>query len=176
MATVTGYTAAKMKAMEDASIVSGTISGGHLVLTKHDTSTIDAGNVVGPTGAQGPAGITNCPMVHTWSLSGTIFVPSGAFGFIPPMAISVPSGTGRGVKLRAVRYGIRAGTSVTFSFQRNGANVTGLAGLTAAITRVTTTLGTSLALTDLDELAPVVTAVSGNPDGLFVSVFLDVTS
>lgn len=54
MATVTGFTAARMLAMEAATIVNGAVNGsGHLILTKHDASTVDAGAVIGPTGAPG---------------------------------------------------------------------------------------------------------------------------
>lgn len=54
MATVTGFTAARMLAIEAASVVGGVINGsGHLILTKHDASTIDTGSVIGPTGAPG---------------------------------------------------------------------------------------------------------------------------
>lgn len=46
MATVTGYTAEHMQEIEDATIVSAAIDGsGHLILTKHDGSTVDAGAV-----------------------------------------------------------------------------------------------------------------------------------
>lgn len=56
MATVTGLTAARMLAIEAASVVGGTVDGsGHLILTKHDGSTIDAGSVIGPTGPSGGA-------------------------------------------------------------------------------------------------------------------------
>lgn len=48
MATVTGLTATRMEAIEASSVVSGIINGsGHLILTKHDGSTIDAGAVLG---------------------------------------------------------------------------------------------------------------------------------
>lgn len=52
MATVTGLTATRMLAIEAASVVSGAVDGTthHLILTKHDASTIDAGNVQGPVG------------------------------------------------------------------------------------------------------------------------------
>lgn len=57
MATVTGYTSAREQAIEDGTVVSGTVNGsGHLILTKHDTSTVDAGYVVGPQGATGATG------------------------------------------------------------------------------------------------------------------------
>lgn len=48
MATVTGLTADRMLAIEAGSVVSGAIDGsGHLILTKHDTSTVDAGAIRG---------------------------------------------------------------------------------------------------------------------------------
>jgi hypothetical protein len=45
MATVTGLTAARMIEIEDASIVSGTIINGHLILTTYGGATVDAGYV-----------------------------------------------------------------------------------------------------------------------------------
>ena len=48
MATVTGLTADRMIAIEGASVVGGAVDGsGHLILTKFDTTTIDAGFVLG---------------------------------------------------------------------------------------------------------------------------------
>lgn len=48
MATVTGLTATRMLAIEAASVVSGTVNGsGHLILTTHDGTSIDAGYVWG---------------------------------------------------------------------------------------------------------------------------------
>src|SRR6476646_4386940 len=62
MATVTGLTAERMQAIEAASVVDGDIVGNDLILTKHDGSTINAGNVRGPTGPVGPAG-SNLPVI-----------------------------------------------------------------------------------------------------------------
>lgn len=60
MATVDGLTKARMLAIEAASVVSGIVNGaGHLILAKHDLSTIDAGSVIGPQGIQGPPGPTS---------------------------------------------------------------------------------------------------------------------
>ena len=57
MATVTVFTASRMEAIEAASIVSGTVNGnGDLILTRHDNTTVNAGNVIGPEGPQGPVG------------------------------------------------------------------------------------------------------------------------
>ena len=58
MATVTGLTAARMEAIEAASVVDGDVVGDNLILTKHDASTINAGNVRGPTGSTGATGPT----------------------------------------------------------------------------------------------------------------------
>lgn len=47
MATITGLTAERMREIEAASIVDGTIdSNGHLILTKYDGSSIDAGSAL----------------------------------------------------------------------------------------------------------------------------------
>lgn len=53
MATVTGFTAERMEAIEAASVVDGEVVGDNLILTRFDSSTIDAGNVRGPTGSPG---------------------------------------------------------------------------------------------------------------------------
>lgn len=53
MATVNGLTAERMLEIEAASVVDGNIVGDNLILTKHDASTIDAGNVRGPVGTPG---------------------------------------------------------------------------------------------------------------------------
>lgn len=57
MASVTVFNAARMLAIEAASIISGAVDGsGNLILTKHDASTVNAGHVVGPQGPVGPTG------------------------------------------------------------------------------------------------------------------------
>ena len=59
MATVTGYTAARMKEIEDKAITDGGIVTGNLILYPNDYPTqpsINAGSVVGPAGPTGPPG------------------------------------------------------------------------------------------------------------------------
>jgi microcystin-dependent protein len=57
MATVDGMTAAAMQTIANATVVSAEVNGsGHLILTKHDSSTQDAGAVTGATGPAGPQG------------------------------------------------------------------------------------------------------------------------
>ncbi len=58
MATVTGYTAARMKQIEDSAIIDGDIVGDNLILKRFDTVEINAGNIRGPQGIQGPPGQT----------------------------------------------------------------------------------------------------------------------
>ncbi len=56
MATITGLTAARMLIIEAMSVISGAISGNDLILTRQNGTTINAGNVRGPTGPQGIPG------------------------------------------------------------------------------------------------------------------------
>lgn len=62
MATITGLTAERMKQIEAACVVDGEIQGDNLVLTRHDGTPIQAGNVRGPQGIQGiPGSISVSP-------------------------------------------------------------------------------------------------------------------
>lgn len=61
MATITGYTADRMKVIEDGTIVDGEVVGDNLILTKHDGTEINAGSVRGPQGVEGPAGAQAAP-------------------------------------------------------------------------------------------------------------------
>lgn len=54
--SITGYTATRMQAIENASVIDGDIVGDNLILKRFDQTTINAGNVRGPQGIQGPAG------------------------------------------------------------------------------------------------------------------------
>src|SRR3954451_3244588 len=56
MATITGLTAERMLAIEAAAIVDGNVVGNDLVLTRHDGTPINTGNVRGPAGPTGPVG------------------------------------------------------------------------------------------------------------------------
>lgn len=68
MATITGMTSAAMDAIAAGVIVGATVNGaGHLILTKEDSSTVDAGYVVGPTGPAGANG-TNGADGNSYSL------------------------------------------------------------------------------------------------------------
>ena len=59
MATVTGYTAERMKEIEDKAITGGAVVSGDLILYPKNyptESSVNAGPVVGPAGPTGPAG------------------------------------------------------------------------------------------------------------------------
>lgn len=59
MGSVTLFTASRMQAIEDGTVTSGLVDMyGHLILTHHDGSTIDAGNVKGDKGDPGAPGAT----------------------------------------------------------------------------------------------------------------------
>lgn len=56
MTTVTGFTAERMLAMENATVIDGEIVGDDLILKTKDNTEINAGNVRGPQGIEGPMG------------------------------------------------------------------------------------------------------------------------
>lgn len=56
MATVTGFTSARMLEIENSTVVAGSILGDNLILITRDGTEINAGNVRGPEGIQGPIG------------------------------------------------------------------------------------------------------------------------
>lgn len=59
MATVTGYTAERMKVIEDTTVVDGEVQGSNLILITREGTQIDAGSVKGPKGDQGIPGYTS---------------------------------------------------------------------------------------------------------------------
>lgn len=115
MATITGYTAARMKEIEDAAIVDGHVNvGGDLILHRFDGATINAGSVIGPQGVAGPPGPANHDLGYYESLvrfvgaSGPLtldvavanhfrIAPTGAFSIVwanaPTGAAKIVNGT-----------------------------------------------------------------------------------
>jgi hypothetical protein len=86
MATVTGLTAARMKAIEDASVVDGGVVMDDLILTKYNGVQINAGNVRGPIGVTGndgePAPVaawTNPVLLNSWVDFGGSYETSGYY-------------------------------------------------------------------------------------------------
>lgn len=103
----------------------------------------------------------------SYAVSGTLSVPSGATGYLPPFYWPVPAG--QTVTLEAVRYSVRSGTA-TMNIQHNGSNIS--TGIAVSATPATTTVVASVA--NNDSFQPVLTAVSSS-DGLTVSFYFSVT-
>lgn len=85
MATVTGYTAARMKTIEDTTIVDGDVVLNDLILTRRDGIQINAGNVRGPQGIQGEPG-------PAFDLSGYV-EPMHDFGSVGAVPLGDPAYT-----------------------------------------------------------------------------------
>ncbi len=83
MATVTGLTAARMKAIEDASIVNGGVVIDDLILTKYNGVTVNAGNVRGPKGDTGdipPVAAWAAPvLLNSWVNYSAAYEPAGYY-------------------------------------------------------------------------------------------------
>jgi len=97
MAVVTGLTAARMIAIEAASVVSGLIVGDDLILTKFNGDQINTGNIRGgPTGPAGPVGQTGAlgPVGPSGAdgVDGTPGGPPGPEGPIGPIGPIGPDG------------------------------------------------------------------------------------
>lgn len=79
MGTVSVFTADRMLAIENSSIVSGAVVGDDLVLTAKDGTPIDAGNVRGPQGTQGIQGPAAAAIVRVASPGSNVASLSGTF-------------------------------------------------------------------------------------------------
>jgi hypothetical protein len=109
---------------------------------------------------------------HTWAISGEIAVPSGDDDFIIPFFVSFASG--QTASLVKARYRINSGTSVTCKLQRNDVDITGFTGISVTTTESNTD-PTDVVLADDDKLSLVVTGVSGTPNNLSFTIFLEYT-
>jgi hypothetical protein len=70
MATVTGFTASKMLEIENAAIVAGGVVLDDLILTRHDGTSFNAGNVRGPKGDTGDTGNAGKWNPYTCTIAG----------------------------------------------------------------------------------------------------------
>lgn len=82
MATITGYTAARMQAIEDGAIVDGDVVGDNLILRKHDGSEINAGSVRGPQGVPGPNAAPPTRQIFTTPGAGTYNRPDNCVAIL----------------------------------------------------------------------------------------------
>ncbi len=108
---------------------------------------------------------------HTYAISGEIKVPAGDTDFIIPFFYS--AATGQTASIVKARHSINGGTSATVKLQRNGADITGYTSITVNTTPSDTTQ--TQALSDNDEIALVVTAVSAAPMNMNFTIFIEYT-
>jgi hypothetical protein len=110
---------------------------------------------------------------HTFGIRGTIATSSGVAdlsNYIPPFFISL--GSSETAKIVKCRYVLGTGTSATCKLQKNGVDVTGFTAISATTTAATTT-ATGVSVAEDDQIALVVTAVSGAPGNLSFTVFIE---
>jgi len=108
---------------------------------------------------------------RTFAIAGAIAVPSGSTNYIPPFFEPVSANTTK--KLVEVHYIIETGTSVTFSVNQNGTGITGLTALSATTTAAGTAPTTPPSVANGDLFAIVVSAISGSPANLTVSLVFE---
>ena len=108
-------------------------------------------------------------LTHTFAVGGEIKVPVGDVDYIPGFYISIP--TGQKATLLSVMPRINAGTSATFKLQSEGVDITGFTSIVADTTPAVVT-PTAVELTSLAYIQLVVTAVSGTPKNLTVSLII----
>ena len=125
----------------------------------------------GPAGAPGGGGST-MRIPHTWAISGEIKAPVGQTDFIVPMFVSLAAG--QTAKLVKARHQIQSGTSVTADLEINAVGATGFTGISITTTP-TDTDPADIVLSNNDELALVVSAVSATPENMSFTVFIEVT-
>lgn len=109
---------------------------------------------------------------HTFTVAGLVAVAVNQADYLPPFFVKVPSS--QTVKLISARHRINSGTSATVSVQINGSNATGFASMSVTTTS-TDTDPTDVSLSNNDVLAIVVNSVSGSPQNMSVSLFLEYT-
>lgn len=116
---------------------------------------------------------------HTFTISGPVAVASGDTNYIPPFFVPVP--TGQTVKYVGCRYRINSGTSAEFSLFRNpysGGDNNFTPALAAATTTAYTAVDTTTypgadVIADGDAVRLVISAISGAPQNMTVTLYFD---
>jgi hypothetical protein len=129
---------------------------------------IDAGSIA----ANKLASYPKLVVPHTFTIGGVVAVPAGQVDYINPFFVKVPAS--QTVKLTSVRYRINTGTSAVCKIQINGVDATGFTGMTVGTT-VAETDAADISLSNNDIISLVVTGVSGNPQNMSVTLFLEYT-
>lgn len=118
---------------------------------------------------------TTVRIPHTFTISGDVMVPSGDNFYVPPMYVAAPAG--QTARLKGARAAINSGTSASWQLRRvtpGGTSTVALGPVTTGTARTTTAADGPL--TNEDALNIEVTAISGAPKNLSVTVFIDYTT
>lgn len=122
----------------------------------------------------GPTPTVTLTLPATYSVNGPIAVTSGATEFLPPMIVPVVAGQTVGVV--GAYSQLRSG-SATVAVSAGGAPVAGLGALAVSTTLTyTAASGGPVALSNGEPLQPSVSAASGSPDGLTITLLLAYTA
>lgn len=178
-----GWTAVTPSAVAQAGAVGTSTSGETRPDHAHQgVASVSGGSGVSVTGGDGSGhgaltiaynGTKTIRLPYTFSVSGLIAVPAGASNYLPPFFFPIPAG--QSATLQAVRCMIRSGTSVTVAIQQNGVAVTGLTAVSVTTTATTTNASSPPSVSNGDYFAPVVSSISGTPDGMTITFYFDVT-
>jgi hypothetical protein len=144
--------------LAEVTVSSGIIS---LITDKRDLITLQMG-LFAPSKLEIP---------HTFTITNEVKTPSGDLYVILPFAVSKPDG--QTIKIKKCIHKIFSGTSATVKLQKNGSDITGLTGISVTQTKTTTTPASDILLANGDEIALVVTAVTGTPKNLYFTLSLE---
>ncbi len=146
---------------------------GIVVNAAANRTSLKATRMTGVTGPAGPAGADKIYRIgKTYAIGGEIKVPVGQTDFLVPFFVSLAAG--QTAKLVKVRYQLQAGTSATVDVEINGSGATGFTGISVTTTPAETDPA-DVVLSDNDEIAIVVTGVSGTPENMTFTLFLEHT-
>jgi hypothetical protein len=109
---------------------------------------------------------------HTFVVGGPVNVQSGQIDYVNPFFVKVPST--QTVKLISARHRINSGTSATVKLQNNGSDITGFTGISVTSTAADTDPA-DVTLANNDLISLVVTATSGSPQNMSVTLFFEYT-
>lgn len=132
------------------------------------TNAMLAGNIAASKLASYPKLI----VPHTFTVAGPVNTPNGQIDYLVPFFVKVPST--QTVKLISARHRINSGTSATVKVQINGSDAAGFTGMVIGTTAGDTDPA-DITLSNNDIVSLVVTATSGSPQNMSVSLFFEYT-
>jgi hypothetical protein len=113
---------------------------------------------------------TTYRMGHTWAISGEIDVASGQDNVIIPFFVSLA--TGQTAQIVKARYQLQSGGTADVTLKRNGSPVSGFSGLTVTTTASSST-APAVSIVEDDELDIDVNSITGTPENLTFTIFVE---